>query len=963
MRRIHLFVAGVVLFSTLGLGVGVHAENTASTFLGKLTTGEKKAPLEHYIDEPDGFDIAENGKVIIADTTNHDIKVINRAGTKMRTLAGTHRPGLKNGKAHKAQFSGPKDVAVKGAKGKIVFVADTGNNVIRKINKKGKVSTLAEGFDSPSAIDLVGNMLFVADTGNDRIVGVNIKTGDQVEYASGDNLSGVDELIYWKKHRAVIFANDAGEIRSVNVNTGKVSKALVSGFEDIGGITRDGRDLYIVSSTDIGVYNQIYRYRLKKANNKKVVRLATTSSASSYSALDNEVCGDVTPEPEDCIEVIETDSINTSSDVEAEEESIDWEDAYDWEEDELYEEEGFSVESDQFGLVSLVRSTTDKIADTPDEATCLDFGEVGEAASAWTDTHYVELDTEKDWQSAEYELSADYQGDQPFFRVTLEYTGEDATDEHVGTTENGLKIASTDPEVPANFAVSDIGARSVTFTWDRPEDTDRYFIQLLEDGEQVKKYGSFNDVATATLDDSFVSSNTAYTARIFACGDSCGEYSDEISFRTLPPTVNDIGNINPSRGKNIEPLENGNYAATLKFELRSGSTHNREDLRAKVQLCSEDLDHPDTITTTRLRVLYSGGSSLVSWDAEDLNDSEHEAGEQRFLDRFGKKKKARPGRPKDVAFSSNGRWMYVSQNNKIAAYNFKTKKYKEIAGHVMDSYTEGTGDEARMSDPSGIDVYKNWIFFADRNNHRIRKVNRKTGVTKYITGAGPVNYSFETTDATYQEGAACADELELENSSCAYFNRPTDVAVTDNGKFVYVADASNNRIRRVNAKTGKTKLIAGSGTAGFSDGVGSDASFNGPYSLTLNDDDTKLYVADKYNHAIREIDLSTNAVTTVTGTGSMGLRDGAVSEAVLAIPEYVHVDSNRVYWTEAGSHTVRYADLTSSTVYTIGGQGDAGFQNGDSSVSKFNNPKGIGVRNGKLFIADYYSDLIRRIAL
>lgn len=964
MRKIHLSLMALSLFALVGTGFA-HAADAAyntSTFLGKLQTSEKKAPLAHYVDQPEGFDIAENGKIVIADTTNHDIKVINAAGTKMRTLAGTHRAGLKNGPARTAQFNTPRDVEVKGAKGKVVFIADTGNNAIRKIKKNGKVITLADGLSSPSALYIEGTSLYVADTGNDRILKMNTKTGSYSVVASGDEVSGVHELIYWKKHKVVIFANDTGEIRSVNTKTGKVSKATISGFDNIGGITRNGRNLYIASSTDIGVFNQIMRYAMKAPNANKVMRLNTSSSASFSAAGSGGACNEVTPAPQDCENTRETESLNNPSDIEYVEETETWEDANSWDTDERY------------STSSLIASG--ELPSDPDSAACLDFGELGEDQEEWKDLHYVSIDTEKAWQTAEYEVPADYQGDDPFFRVTLEYTGEDEVESNEGETTSGYTIDSVDalaetrPSQPENFVVTDIAARSISFSWDREAGTDRYFIQLLEDGEEVKKYGAFEDTGTATIADSFVNSNTAYTARIFACSsdgsfdNSCGNYSDEISFRTLAPTVSEIADIKTARGINISELDNGNFGLTLKFKMRQDG-HNTEDLRAKVQLCSESTDHADTVDLGRLYVTYTGGSSLMRYDADGFDDVTHIAGENRYLNRFGKKKKARPGRPKDIVFSPNGKKMYVSQNNKLAVYNYNTKKYTELAGNVMDSYTEETGSDARFSDPSGIDIAPGgkWLYVADRNNHRIRKVNTKTGKTKYITGAGPVNYSFKTTDATYQEGAACSGELELGNSSCAYFNRPTDVAVTSNNKFLYVADASNNRIRRVNISTGKTKLVAGSGSAGFSNGVGSSASFNGPYSITLSDDDSTLYVADKYNHAIRAIDLATNTVSTVTGTGSLGLRDGGTSVAVLAIPEYVHYDSSRVYWTEAGSHTIRYVDLTNSTVYTVGGQGDSGFANGNSSQTKFNNPKGIGVRNGKLFVADYYSDLIRRIVL
>ncbi len=117
------------------------------------------------------------GNLYVADTGNHAIRRIDRHG-RVTTLAGTGLPGLRDGDAGLAQFRGPTGVAVDA--GGRVYVADTWNDRIRVIERDGRVRTLAGGgrgfadgtgemarFDTPAALAFGGDgTLWVADTGN-----------------------------------------------------------------------------------------------------------------------------------------------------------------------------------------------------------------------------------------------------------------------------------------------------------------------------------------------------------------------------------------------------------------------------------------------------------------------------------------------------------------------------------------------------------------------------------------------------------------------------------------------------------------------------------------------------------------------------------------------------------------------------------------------------------------------------
>jgi hypothetical protein len=91
-----------------------------------------------------------DGRVIIADTYNHKIKMLDPQTRKLRTIAGTGVPGHSDGDGSRAQFHEPGGVAVIDH---TLFVADTNNHAVRTIDLRSSVvSTLAlEGLAPPAA--------------------------------------------------------------------------------------------------------------------------------------------------------------------------------------------------------------------------------------------------------------------------------------------------------------------------------------------------------------------------------------------------------------------------------------------------------------------------------------------------------------------------------------------------------------------------------------------------------------------------------------------------------------------------------------------------------------------------------------------------------------------------------------------------------------------------------------------
>ncbi len=366
----------------------------------------------------------------------------------------------------------------------------------------------------------------------------------------------------------------------------------------------------------------------------------------------------------------------------------------------------------------------------------------------------------------------------------------------------------------------------------------------------------------------------------------------------------------------------------------------------------------------KMYILFKAGSSIFTADLDGSNPVKI-AGLHRWNDRNGALSQALTGRPTAMALSPDGKKVYLIENEKIKVINLKAKTLSFLAGHADDNYVDGVGGAARFSgvqqivmSPGGTKIY-----LADRNNNRIRVFDLKTLTLSTLTGAGGFNL-FNGTANAYAEGGPCTTTT-LGVAGCAYFDRPTGIAISKNGKTLYVADSFNHRIRTVDVATGKTKLLAGSGISGMKDGVGSAARFKRPSNLLLDKNGLTLYVVDSSAHAISAINLHTKKVTRLMGTGKAGYLDGKWNQAVLSYPDTLsYGPAHTLLLTEVGSQRVRTIDLTKKTISLAAGSGQRGNANGDKSHATFNQPRGVLlISPHTALVADQLNDLIRTINL
>ena len=204
----------------------------------------------------------------------------------------------------------------------------------------------------------------------------------------------------------------------------------------------------------------------------------------------------------------------------------------------------------------------------------------------------------------------------------------------------------------------------------------------------------------------------------------------------------------------------------------------------------------------------------------------------------------------------------------------------------------------------------------------------------------------------------------------AFLNSPSAVAVDADGNF-YIADTGNHVVRRVNGTTGIIEAFAGSGVGGYSGDGGSakTAQLRGPRAVAL-DGKGNVYIADTSNNRVRKVD-SKGIITTVAGsnnTFTTGVGDGgAATSATISVPRGLAVDAaGNLYIADAGNRRVRKVD-SNGTISTLAGNGRTGTPgsvgDGSTATEAAVTPAGLAVdATGNLYVADYVNHLIRKVA-
>ena len=254
--------------------------------------------------------------------------------------------------------------------------------------------------------------------------------------------------------------------------------------------------------------------------------------------------------------------------------------------------------------------------------------------------------------------------------------------------------------------------------------------------------------------------------------------------------------------------------------------------------------------------------------------------------------------PHEIQFDQIGDLYIVERDNHVVRkINFKTGVISTFAGIGTPGFSGdgGAANQAQLNQPHSIifDSHGD-LLICDIKNHRIRCVNRQSGIIQTYAGTGA---QLPTSDG------ASLNSTPL--------NGPRTMTIDPDGNF-YLALREGNALYTINIETQTLHHLAGTGEQGYSgDGRPAKlAALAGPKGLAYAPDH-KLYVVDTENHVIRCIDLKTEIITTVLGTGEVG--DGPEPhplECRLARPHGIFVHGLKsIYIGDSEAHRIRLLKL------------------------------------------------------
>ncbi len=680
---------GILLFVGLivaiAMGAIVFVANNAlaaygdvTTLVGKIYDGDGGDKLETFFDFPEDLDVDTSGNFFIADTYNNVIRKIASNGI-VSTVTGSGSAGDTTGAAGSAEFFLPRGVAVDSSGN--VYVADSSNNKVKKISG-GTVSTLvSSGLNTPIGLEVYGSTLYIVDSGNNAIKYISTSGGTISTLAS----AGLNDprRIAISSNGATLYVADNGSHRILAVNTSNGSVSVVAG---------SGSNAYAEG---------------------------TGTGASFQNVWGVFVSG------------------NT-----------------------LYVSDHDNATIDRVRKIDLTTGATSLIyQDTTQEVMIFPSGIV-----EYGGTVYV----------INAGLGTIRQFDPDDGNTNSLFAGKDRFGNRTGTASTAVLGR------PYDLVMS----------------SDRSWIYLAMNN-MVRRINRTTGEVTHVI------------------GSVVDNYRGE--------------------GTDSDPLP-------VRFSTIQGITINSAGTRLYVVDRWNNRIRGINLTASPIASFLVTGAGLINTNGTQNNGYQegNNCGDVRTTGQAGC---AYFQNPAGITIDSTNTFLYVTDtgNNRIRKVRLSDGQTFLVAGGGTAGYADGTGTAAKFNKPFGITISSDnkYLYVADTNNHRIRRIDNATGAVTTMAGNG---------SAGYREAVGIDAVLSF----------PEYIKMGADG-LLYFTEAGSFRVRLIDPSTKLTKLIAGSGIRGFANGSRTLAEFNNLKGLAPDTLGSALFVADSWNDLVRRIDITGTA--------------------------------------------------------------------------------------------------------
>lgn len=241
------------------------------------------------------------------------------------------------------------------------------------------------------------------------------------------------------------------------------------------------------------------------------------------------------------------------------------------------------------------------------------------------------------------------------------------------------------------------------------------------------------------------------------------------------------------------------------------------------------------------------------------------------------------------------------------------------------------------------------LFIADTNHHRVL-VTDLDGQATDVIGAGKIGLADGAFDA-------------------AQFHQPQGMALSADGKTLYIADMENHSVRAADLEKRTVTTIAGTGKQTYErqpNGPGKETALSSPWDLARVEE--TLFIAMAGTHQIWKLNLADGIVTLHAGSGPESAEDGPNREATFSQPSGLTTDGKVIYVADSESSTIRAVEVAEDgqTTSVAGSNNLFGFgtADGKGGVARFQHPLGVALHDeNTLFVADSFNHTIRHIDL
>lgn len=324
----------------------------------------------------------------------------------------------------------------------------------------------------------------------------------------------------------------------------------------------------------------------------------------------------------------------------------------------------------------------------------------------------------------------------------------------------------------------------------------------------------------------------------------------------------------------------------------------------------------------------------------------------------------------DMKFAADGTVWFIDWNNHLLRKVVADGTVQTVVGWIDPIFpgdgVQGTaertaegvpGTDVKLNHPTDLaELPDGTILMMAWHNHKLRAINPATGNVRILYGAG-AGFAGDGGPAT-----------------AALFKQPKGLEVDADGN-IYILDQQNFRVRKIGTD-GVINTIAGSGVQGQEgDGglatacqLGFEAGSNPEPSGGMAIDGTTMYIADTLGNRIRALDMETGMIDAFAGTGDEGYAGdgGPAAEAQFAHPRDLEIHDGVLYVADTDNSVIRAIDLTSGNVSTVAGTGVLGLDPDDDRPAletMLSRPFGIEFdAEGALYIADTINSRILRVA-